>query len=142
MELAIRIAGMFAQRFEIQQALDYLERAAASFPLAPAVWTLWGDILADAGREDEAIGRYRRAFELDNRNAPACAKAAHLLLLHGDLDQARLYYLMLLKLRPADLEPYRGLAQSLAASVPVEELASRVERVAGTLATGTKFLLV
>ncbi|MGA3025997.1 MAG: tetratricopeptide repeat-containing glycosyltransferase family protein [Bryobacteraceae bacterium] len=133
MELALRIARMFAERFETRQSLEYVERAARSFPLAPRVWTLWGEVLADAGREDEAIGRYRRAFELDDQNALACSKAAYLLLLQGDLDQARSYYLKLLNLRPADVEVYRGLAGSLAASVSAGDLPDRVERVAGTL---------
>jgi len=85
---------MFAERFEIPQSLEYIERAATSFPLASPVWTTWGGVLEDAGREDEAIRRYRRAFELDDQNVAACSRAAYLLLLQGDLDQARRYYLM------------------------------------------------
>ena len=139
-ELAVRVARMFAERSEIRQALEYVERAAKSFPLAPPVWTLWGEILADAGREDEAIWRYRRAFELDDRNRPACARAAYLLLLQGDLDQARSYYLTLLRLCPAKVEPYRGLARSLAASMPSSDLPGSVERVAGTLCNRDKVL--
>jgi tetratricopeptide (TPR) repeat protein len=100
----------------------------------------WGEVLEDAGREEEAIGRYRRAFELDDQNARACSKAAYLLLLRGDLDQARLYYLRLLNLRPADMECYRGLARSFAASVPAGDLPDHVERVAGTLCNRDKLL--
>ncbi len=132
---------MFAERFEIRQSLEYLERAATSFPQAHQVWTLWGEVLADAGREDEAIGRFRRACELDDRNARACSKAAYLLLRQGDMDQARSYYLKLLKLVPADVEPYRGLARSLAASVPVGDLAGSVEKVSGTLSNRDKLLI-
>jgi tetratricopeptide (TPR) repeat protein len=139
-QLAVRIASMFAERFEIPQSLEYIERAATSFPLASPVWTTWGGVLEDAGREDEAIRRYRRAFELDDQNVAACSRAAYLLLLQGDLDQARRYYLMLLKLRPADLEPYRGLAGSLAQSVPAGDLPDCVERVAGTLCNRDRIL--
>ena len=139
-ELAVRVARIFAERFEIRESLEYLERAASSFPLASQVWTLWGDVLSDAGREDEAIGRYRRAFELDDQNVPACSRAAYLLLLQGDLDQARSYYLILLRLCPADVEPYRGLARSLAASIPAGDLPGRVERVAETLSNRDRLL--
>jgi tetratricopeptide (TPR) repeat protein len=131
---------MFSARFETRQALEYIEQAAASFPLASRVWTTWGDVLEDAGREDDAIGRYRRAFELDDQNVLACSRAAYLLLLQGDLEQARRCYLTLLKLRPADLEPYRGLAGSLALSVPAGDLPDCVERVTGTLCNRDKIL--
>ena len=117
-----------------------MERTARSFPLDPQVWTLWGDVLADGGCTDDAIGRYRRAFELDGRDALACSKAAYLLLRQCDLDQAKSQYLKLLPLRPDDVETYRGLARSLAASTPARDLPWRVESIAGTGCNRDKIL--
>ncbi|MGH9663913.1 MAG: tetratricopeptide repeat protein, partial [Bryobacteraceae bacterium] len=126
LEPALAVAEALAARSEVDNAVTRLSEACSRFPRSALPWSLRGDILAEAGRAPDAISCYVRALELDRTNAHVCSRIGNLCQNEGRSEEAFQYFLKLLRLRPSDPDPYRGLARTVAESTPPTTLVDRV----------------
>jgi tetratricopeptide (TPR) repeat protein len=87
-----------------------------------------GTLLAERGRDDEAIPAYRRALELDSANAPAHYNLANALSRRGDEEAALHHYRRAIELDPRHAAAHLNLANRLQARGREEEAIGHYER--------------
>lgn len=93
-----------------RDAIAPLSRAAQLMPYNPLIHTNLGNALARAGRQSEAVERYRRALSLDSARLDAHLNLAHCLFALNKHDEAIASYRQALRLKPGDAEIERHLA--------------------------------
>jgi tetratricopeptide (TPR) repeat protein len=81
-------------------SLEYFERALRARDDYAPLHVRYGGILAQMGKTDAALTSYRRAVELDRRNAFAHAGLGKCLLDVGDQEQAKLHLYRAIRLNP------------------------------------------
>jgi tetratricopeptide (TPR) repeat protein len=86
-----------------EEALPFLERAAALQPDNSEAHNQLGNALSLSGRTDDALTRYRRSVELDSRNAEAVFNLANLLDRRGRTQEAARYYRRFVEVAPPSL---------------------------------------
>lgn len=88
-DLHTRVADVYARKRDIESAIRHLERARALDPDDPSPLPLLGQLLAERGKMEEALGVYRRLLQLRPDDPFAMNNVAYLLVeMNRDLDEA------------------------------------------------------
>lgn len=85
----MNLAAIFEKERRFDEAVNHLNEALKIKPSASDIWALLGDIEKARLRTTEAIGAYRHAINLDNRNVDALAGYGRAKLLEGDIEEAK-----------------------------------------------------
>ncbi len=86
---ALNLAQHFHDRGDLEQALDYVERARGQGPLSAPALNLRGAILSRLGRHAEAASAFEQALSLDGKNIVAAFNLAVTYIGLGRLGEAR-----------------------------------------------------
>lgn len=113
--LAFGLAERYRQIGRFDDAARVLERAAFSNPNDIGLHHLWGDILGQAGRYDEAETAYMGAIRTDP-SAGNFNKLGTALLTWGRYDKAEIALSQAVQADPNIPEPYYRLGQVLVAT--------------------------
>lgn len=97
---------------DVDLVLDLYERTAERDPQYPPLWLRRGQLLADSGRQAEAIHALRRAVELDPAFPMAHRELGLLLLESGDVSGALLHLKFAANLEPEDYPTWAGLSRA------------------------------
>lgn len=101
-------AGIHAQLRQHDQAITSARAAAKLLPAEPAVHDELGEVLAWAGRVDEAAGAYQHAITLNPRFERAIVHLGNLHFQTGRYREATRLYERFIAIAPSDLERGRG----------------------------------
>jgi predicted O-linked N-acetylglucosamine transferase (SPINDLY family) len=111
---ALHLLGIIAaQTRRLQEAVDFLSRAAAVEPNNAEVQNSRGNVLRELGRNEEALQCYERALQLNRKYAEAHNNRATVLQRLGRLEDALGSYDRALKLRPGFAEAHSNRATAL-----------------------------
>lgn len=108
--LAFGLADVYRQQGRLSEAAQVLATAAAANPSDVGLHHLWGDILADLGRYDEAEKAYLAAVQA-SPTAGNYNKLAMALIDWGRLDKAEIALGQAMSIDPALPDPYFQLAR-------------------------------
>lgn len=127
----LRVAGRASAELGLDDAVGYLEAAAAADPGNVQTWRDLGDALAGLGRIDPAREAFRRAVELAPDNPQALLDVGLASLGAGRTGDAVAYLKQATQLDPTSVSAYRGLleihrrdgklGEALTAAMRVEE---------------------
>jgi tetratricopeptide (TPR) repeat protein len=88
LEILLSRAGVHIRQGQLDNAIELLEQAAASYPERAVAHRSLGDVYREVGRSQEAVEAYLRATDLDPHDVEAHASLALILLQHGKPDAA------------------------------------------------------
>lgn len=116
---ALHFLGMIAaQRGQLAQAVDLIDRAIRLDPAVPAYHGNLGNLLGAQGQYDGAVDAYRRALEL-RFDHDILDSLAEILFAHGPVEQAVEVYLQALVARPGDSRARKQLVTLLRTVRPI-----------------------
>jgi tetratricopeptide (TPR) repeat protein len=104
------LASMAADARQVEEGMQWAQRAMAADPLAAAPRYAAGRLLETAGRYDEAEVNYREAIRLAPDHARAHNNLGSVLHMQGRLDEALACYRKALELDPAQPEANQNYA--------------------------------
>ena len=110
-----------------RDAIAPLSHAARLMPQNPLIHVNLGNALARAGRQAEAVERYRRALNLDSGQLDAHVNLAHCYFALNKHDEAIASYRQALRLQPGDAQIERHLAAAHLGSGNALGIQGRVE---------------
>jgi len=123
------LAAHAASEVDKDAAVPLFEQARALAPRNATVLVAQGDLLAQLGRPDAAREAFQAALQADDRSSSARVGLARVLLLEGDMPQARSLLERAADLTPTDGSIYPLLAR-LYAQLGESELSARTEWLA------------
>jgi tetratricopeptide (TPR) repeat protein len=120
------LAEAYRKAGELDRATEVLEAGIERHPEYSSAHVVYGRVLRDLGKPEEARRAFRRVLELDPHNLVAIRALGDLARSAGQQDDALGYYNQILEMEPAD-EEVRSIVDSMAGEgagdVPVESAA-------------------
>jgi YYY domain-containing protein len=124
---AFELAGRYRDVGRLDEAANLLSIAARANPSDIGLHHLWGDILMDLGRYDEAEAAYRAAAAVDP-SAGNWNKLGVAMLIAGRLEVAEAAFQQAIAAEPGEAEPYLRLAQLQEERGSTDEAAANYRR--------------
>ncbi len=112
-DAVIGLANLYMRGRRFPEAADYLRKLIATHPERADAHIQLGQILADEGKNDEAIAELQTGVKLAPADFAARRDLADLYLTIRKNDQAEAIYRALLAAKPDDAELHHGLGKSL-----------------------------
>jgi tetratricopeptide (TPR) repeat protein len=120
------LAEAYRKAGELDRAAEVLQAGIERHPEYSSAHVVYGRVLRDLGRPEEASSAFRRVLELDPHNLVAIRALGDLARSAGHRDDALGYYRQILDMEPAD-EEVRSIVDSMAGNgaddVPEESAA-------------------
>lgn len=129
-ETYLELAARYVAQGRLVEGLNIVQRATAAGVSGPSVQGLWGMILGEMGRHDEAINHLEQAVALEPQSGGRRTALAIGVSAAGRKKDAVAEFRRALSLEPSNIEFQRNLAFALAeADEQIEEAISLFERV-------------
>lgn len=107
------LGGLLFHRKELEEALQYFQRAAEADPSNADAQINLGDVLQAMGKKETSIERYRRALEISPRNVVALIRLGNIQSNMSQLTEAATSYRQALSLAPHNAEANLNLCSVL-----------------------------
>ena len=115
---------------DLEKALPLAEKLARRFSDHADVNKLYGDILAEAGQHEKAIEAYKKALEVDGKNAETLSNLGAAYHARGDLDKAKASLTKACELAPDNIDALNHLGNILSTAGEHEKaIAARLKTV-------------
>ena len=122
------IGRQFADRNDLPNAIEHLEKSCRFDPdAAPVLYNL-GVLLAATGRIDAAVSRYRQSIAIDPSDPEVHNNLGYLLLERGEPVPAEAHFRRAITLNPAFAHPHFNLGRILQARGAYEAASREFER--------------